>query len=293
MPLSNFSLTRRQALLGFASLTSGIAITNCGNSDSSQKLSLGARFADGFQAPTVLAAGSPQRAPYVLLGEDGWPAIQKTPRQIELNVKSTASDKIVFSGEVLKHGEPGVIPYYPLVFTPPSPGEYLIEGKDLIGEHRLVIADSKDLKIIQIGDYMPRLATPTIDNNLEINPICTKVDGPCPLHQLSLDKSLAESKPIALLVSSPRFCQTDVCGPALEVLIEKSISLKETVSIIHTEVFIEPNNNDFSLSPIVRSLGLTFEPSLIVSDKAGIVKAILHFAMDKKEVEEALSAANK
>ena len=63
-------------------------------------LSLGARFADGFQAPSVITAGTPQRAPYVLIGSDGWPAVN-VPDQIELTV--TSGDQVVFTGTVNRH----------------------------------------------------------------------------------------------------------------------------------------------------------------------------------------------
>ena len=54
----------------------------CGNSSSSSvtttlplpDFGLGARFPDGSNMASMFAAGAPQRAPYVLLGEDGYPS---------------------------------------------------------------------------------------------------------------------------------------------------------------------------------------------------------------------------
>ena len=126
-------------------------------------------------------------------------------------------------------------------------------------------------------------------NNLQINPICTKSSGPCSLHTKSLDESLSSSTPTVLLVSTPRFCQTDVCGPALDILIKQSELLDGKLSIIHAEVFKEPEKQNFSLAPVVGAFGLTFEPSLIVANSEGVVTSILHFAMDTEEVSEALS----
>ena len=136
---------------------------------------------------------------------------------------------------------------------------------------------------------MPSIQTPTMQNNLEINPICTKSSGPCSLHKKSLDESLSSSTPTALLVSTPRFCQTDVCGPALDILIKQSELLDGKLSIIHAEVFKEPEKQNFSVAPVVGAFGLTFEPSLIVANSEGVITSILHFAMDTKEVSEALS----
>ena len=136
---------------------------------------------------------------------------------------------------------------------------------------------------------MRSIKTPTFEDNLDVKPICTKSSGVCPLHKISLDESLEKSLPTALLVSTPRFCQTDVCGPALEILIKQSEILDEELSIIHVEVFKEPEKQNFSTTPIIGVLGLNFEPSLIVANAEGVITSILNFAMDSKEVSEALA----
>ena len=117
-------LTRRQALAGIVGVAGGLVLIGCGDqttlsptTTAPDSLTLGARFADGFQAPTVIAAGSPQRAPYVLIGADGWPATD-VPDRIEMTV--TQGDTVVHTGTVDRHGEDHVIPYFPLVFTPPT-----------------------------------------------------------------------------------------------------------------------------------------------------------------------------
>ena len=289
MITNKFLLSRRHALISIAGFTGGLMLTSCGNKEDSRTLSLGARFADGFQAPTVFTSGSPQRAPYVLIGEEGWPITEGVPDSIELLVKEVNSEETIFGGKVSRHGERGVIPYFPLIFNPPKSGEYKVEGKGLTGHHRLLVAQPSDLQLIQIGQKMPSIQTPTMQNNLQINPICTKSSGPCNLHKESLDESLSKSIPTALLVSTPQFCQTDVCGPALDILVKQSELLGEKLSIIHAEVFKEPDNQNFSVTPVVGAFGLTFEPSLIVANSEGVVTSILHFAMDTEEVSEALS----
>jgi len=287
--INKFLLSRRHALISIAGFTGGLILTSCGNEQDYETLSLGARFADGYQASTVLTSGSPQRAPYVLISEEGWPLSEGVPDSIELLVTEISSEKKIFDGKVPRHGEPGVIPYFPLIFNPPRSGEYKVEGRGLKGHHQLRVIDPLDIQLIQIGQKMPSIQTPTIQNNLEINPICTKSSEPCSLHTKSLDESLSSSTPTALLISTPRFCQTDVCGPALDILIKQSELLDGKLSIIHAEVFKEPEKQNFSVAPVVGAFGLTFEPSLIVANGEGVVTSILHFAMDTKEVSEALS----
>ena len=289
MAINKFLLSRRHALISIAGFTGGLILTSCGNKEDYETLSLGARFADGYQAPTVFTSGSPQRAPYVLISEQGWPLSEEVPDAIELIVTEINSEETIFEGKVHRHGEPGVIPYFPLIFDPPRSGEYKVEGRGLDGHHQLIVTDPSDIQLIQIGQKMPSIQTPTMQNNLEINPICTKSSGPCSLHKKSLDESLSSSTPTALLVSTPRFCQTDVCGPALDILIKQSELLDGKLSIIHAEVFKEPEKQNFSVAPVVGAFGLTFEPSLIVANSEGVITSILHFAMDTKEVSEALS----
>ena len=79
---------RRRVLAGLAGLAGGALLAACGggrpddaavvtttsrSSSDPTGWRLGARFADGYAAPSTLVAGSTQRAPYVLLGSDGWP----------------------------------------------------------------------------------------------------------------------------------------------------------------------------------------------------------------------------
>ena len=289
MAINKFLLSRRHALISIAGFTGGLILTSCGNKEDYETLSLGARFADGYQAPTVFTSGSPQRAPYVLISEQGWPLSEEVPDAIELIVTEINSEETIFEGKVHRHGEPGVIPYFPLIFDPPRSGEYKVEGRGMDGHHQLIVTDPSDIQLIQIGQKMPSIQTPTMQNNLEINPICTKSSGPCSLHKKSLDESLSSSTPTALLVSTPRFCQTDVCGPALDILIKQSELLDGKLSFIHAEVFKEPEKQNFSVAPVVGAFGLTFEPSLIVANSEGVITSILHFAMDTKEVSEALS----
>ncbi len=249
---------------------------------------LAARFADGFQAPTVLAAGSPQRAPYVLIGADGWPAMD-VPDRIQLTV--TTGDLVVHSGTVMRHGERGAIPYFPLVFTPPASGDYAVRGAGMPGRHRLRVSEPGRLDLVQVGQAMRPSETPTTDDPRGVDPICTWPGGPCPLHDLTVTEAIARSGPTALLVATPRFCQQDVCGPAVDVVIDAAEGLDPSWSVVHAEVYVAPDEGDFGLAPVVADYGLSFEPSLIVSDADGTVTAVLHFTMDSAEVLSALGSA--
>ena len=263
---------------------------------------LGARFADGYAAPTVLASGSPQRAPYVLLGADGWPVDRGGPDAIDLTVSHSGPDgEVVGTFTVARHGTSrddghedhdhgDPIPYYPLVFVPPSSGDYLVDGPGISEAHALRVVNADQLDVVQVGDLLPAVGTPTILDARGVDPICTQATGVCQFHEVTVTEALGRPGPTALLVSTPRFCQQDVCGPTIGLLADALHQRTETWSAVHAEVYVAPLENDFSTTPVVAALGLSFEPSLVVADATGRITAVLHFTMDATEVAAALSS---
>lgn len=284
---------------GIGSSESGVGVS--AKNETQRSLGLGARFPDGYAMPTALATGSPQRAPYVLTGPDGWPVVDEAPDYLELELRPVRDDgglgDIVESQTVSRHGVGQATPYYPFRFTATEPGDYVVEGSTagtaLEDTHYLRIADPASMKLIQIGDTLPAVPTPTSIETLGVEPICTLSDGPCAFHGTSLDVAIGRPGATALLVSTPRFCQQDVCGPTVGLLASALDGRhpQEEWTVIHAEVYTGPDAGDFSTTPVVAALGLTFEPSLVIADSTGKVTAALHFTMDAVEVAEALGTA--
>ena len=73
----------------------------------------------------------------------------------------------------------------------------------------------------------------------------------------------------------------------MDVVVAEAADRGGSWSVVHAEVFVAPDDNDFTLAPAVTAYGLTFEPSLVVADRDGVVTAVLHFTMDAVEVREA------
>lgn len=293
------AIGRRRVLVGLAGTVGGLILVGCGANREdpvpvaaqSKGMSLGARFADGFLTPTVLVAGTVQRAPYVLEDSDGWPIVKEAPGHIDLVVRKADTSEVVFSERINRHGEPGMTPYYPLIFTPPMVGSYNVDGPGLVGSHRFRVADPGTTDLVQVGDLMRPVDTPTTDDSRGVKPICTWPGRTCPLHAVTLTEALDRPGPTALLVSTPQFCQADVCGPALGILVDQATQLSEEWSVVHAEVFTDPMAGDFTLAPVVAVYGLSFEPSLVVADRSGVVTGVVHFTMDDTEVAEALESA--
>jgi hypothetical protein len=131
------------------------------------------------------------------------------------------------------------------------------------------------------------MPTPTVTDAHGVDPICTN-DPVCDLHDATLADALEEGRPLALLVSTPAFCQFAVCGPVLDVLLGVAGDHPD-VRLLHAEVYAHPEEELDTKAPIVDALGLTFEPCLLLVDATGTVKERLDTIFDTTEVDEALA----
>lgn len=271
-----------------AGTVGAFGLTACGSG--AQWTRLGVRFADGINAKTTFAADAgPQRFPFVLIANDGLPLIEDNPSFLEMTVTFDGTEIGTFSVPVRGAGQ--FTPYYPLEFTPPSPGRYVVTAADVEMSSELIVAARDEVSLPQIGDTLPAFKTPTFDDPAGVDPVCTRAE-PCPFHTITLEDALTNGKPTVLLISTPEFCQTDVCGPSVEFLIDAA-SDRDDVNVIHQEVFADPRNPEPTpfpdVAPFLAELEMEFEPSLFVLDGSGTIIDARHYAVDRDEMSEALS----
>ena len=180
--------------------------------------------------------------------------------------------------------------YFPLLTTLATPGSWRLEvtaaGQTL--ESTLSALGPTDMpgRVVQPGEQLPAIATPTTASPREVNPICT-AEPPCPLHEVSLDRALTIGKPIALLVSTPAFCQTSICGPVLDLFVDQGRAFGESVTMMHIEVYTD--NTAKKTADTVEALGLTYEPSLFLAAPDGTLSERLDFIFDTGELAEGLA----
>lgn len=250
-------------------------------------------FPDGIRQPTMLAAVGTQRAIFGISRGSGFVDADDAPAEIAARLThpdGTTTDVMLprHSREVPRH-------YYPLVFEPTGVGSYLvdatIEGSDLQVE--FLVAEPADVPLLQIGDQLPSLDTPTVADARGVTPICTRAPE-CDLHDITVADAIAAGQPVALMVSTPAFCQTGICGPTLEIMLGQLADAPD-IAAVHAEVYTDPTKLGSSapadlLAPTVNALGMTFEPSLIVANAAGIVTARLDIALDADDIAEALAS---
>lgn len=182
--------------------------------------------------------------------------------------------------------------YFPFDFAPKIAGTYattvVIDGAEANASFEVVEHGASPVP--GPGDAMPAMATPTTDNLRGIDPLCTN-EPMCAMHAVSLDAAMQAKKPVAYLVSTPKFCQSGICGPVLEVMTELSTDPRfaDTVTFIHQEVYqsateAAEKGSNATLSTAVAELELPSEPVLFLIGSDGKIHRRLDAAFDVNEV---------
>jgi hypothetical protein len=250
-------------------------------------------FPDGGRAPSAMVHSVEHRVAYVL--HDGNDVMRASaPESIELEVR--LGDQLLTSETAMRRDTGVPTPYFSLFFTPPEAGVYTsVMTKD--GEtstHEFVVLEPGGTSVPQPGDRLPNIATPTTDDLMGVDPLCTRLE-PCPFHATSLDTAVAAGdKPIVLSIATPGFCQTALCGPVIDLLIEQT-ETRSDLHVIHAEVFVDPHNDPGTSNgtaeqtAIVNEFQLPFEPVLIVAKADGTIVRRLDAVYDGSELAEALA----
>jgi hypothetical protein len=237
-----------------------------------------------------LISGAPQRMTF-LLGVGGAPTTDAPP---ELGFQLSLDNQDVGDPIVVPAHMDGVpVPYFPLKTTFDRAGLWTataeIDGAP--ATQTFQVSEPDAVALVQPGQPMRPLDTPTVDDHRGVEPICT--DAPeCPLHTRTLTAALATGKPVALLVGTPAYCQTGLCGPVLTLLVEEAPNHAD-MQFVHAEVYKDAaalgDVNKAQLAPIIDAYGLTFEPSLFVADATGTIRTRLDNVYDRVELREALA----
>jgi hypothetical protein len=136
------------------------------------------------------------------------------------------------------------------------------------------------------GEAIPKTKTPTSADTMGVNPICTRSEGVCPFHAQSLDRLLLNGKPTVVLLSTPALCQSAVCGPVLDILMEQSEAVRDRLNIVHIEIFTDDTGK--TVSPAVQAFGLVNEPVCYFTNYRGVVTERFNGPFDSSECSEAI-----
>lgn len=308
-PAPTSHLSRRGFLLGAAA--SGLLVA-CGSSDDETTAAgssttgepgdalpegvVGGLSAVRFFGP-YFSVGAPARVPFGISDDEGVLSESLAPE--EVTVRVVAPDGAVAAEGLTSPLYSGGLPrpYYAIEFTPEHAGFYDLQidagpGGEVVTQLQVVEADDPAVAaMIGPGDEMPALLTPTVDDPRGVTPICTR-EPDCELHSRTVADVLDAGEPFALLVATPAFCQTTICGPVLDVLLSVLPGVNG-VTAVHAEVYADPANNEVpptpeDFAPVVSDLGLAFEPVLFTVGSDGVVRERLDYIFGQDEVRAAL-----
>lgn len=244
-----------------------------------------------FPLNDYITAGVPQRIAFGVANPSGGMA-KSGPNPLTFTI--TGPDKTSTTQAVAMHGKELTYAYYPITFTPAKAGNYTVaatvDGDRVTSTFTVGAKGSSNVP--GPTDKMPALASPTAAATLGIDPICTQ-DPPCPLHTVSLKDALGKNTPIAFLVATPKFCQTGICGPVLQVLETTAKDYAGKVTFIHQEVYqsakaAAEDGANAPLATTVKELNLQSEPVLWIIGRDGTIQHRLDAAYDSVELRKAL-----
>jgi TAT (twin-arginine translocation) pathway signal sequence len=289
------AITRRQFLVASGAGAGAVLLGACGGTDEAAEptttAALGELSLAQFFGGPVFVAGQEARAPFGVADLDGLLPIERSPASLAITLVGPDGNDIGDPIEVERRSEGLPRAYFPLRFTVDEPGFYTARTElDGVGaEMAIQVEAAEDVVVIQPGATLPAIATPTLADAQGVDPICT-AQPTCALHDVSLDAALTNGRPIALLVSTPLFCQVAICGPVLDVLLGQ-MAANPDVQFIHTEVYAHPQTDPQlqDYAPTVAALGLHFEPCLVLARGDGKVTERLDDIFDGSELAEALA----
>ena len=229
-------------------------------------------------------AGMPFRVPFGLGSTDG--VLQAGgPQQMDVRVLDGNGREAQASATVTRHARELERPYWPVTIDL-AQGTYqavfTLAGKAVGSPAFFDVGTVPTLP--KPGDKLPVHTTPTPENTEGVTPICTRSPA-CPLHDVSLDTVLGTS-PVALLVATPAYCQTAICGPVLDVLLNNRL---KGITYIHAEVWMDDTFK--SSAPLLDAYGIDYEPVLFVARADGTVVDRLDVIFDADDLAASLAKA--
>jgi hypothetical protein len=231
--------------------------------------------------------GAAAKAPQEALDQ---PAVGPFPAKIEslatepkFESKTTSQDpnaaRVVYSAQI------------PL----PSTGQWrlaaLIREGSEIGGLTLPSANAGEYNLIpQVGQKAPLIHTPTAqDVGGDLSKITTRRP---PDTQNEVDYAdVLGKEPILLLFATPKFCQSRVCSPVVDVAEQAKAKFGNEARFIHMEIYNDKNPSDLTPLPQVRAFHLPSEPWMFAIGREGVVKAAIEGGFGTELMDEAVEKA--
>lgn len=154
--------------------------------------------------------------------------------------------------------------------------------------------------VIVPGDKAPSVDTPTLASvGGDASKISTDTKPDKAFYGTSVAAALAAHKPFVLVFATPKFCQTQTCGPTLDK-VKPIAAAHPDITFINVEPYqlkddqgqLQPvldANGQLQTVPATDAYGLLSEPYVFVVGGDGIVKAAFELIFTPDEIEKALA----
>jgi hypothetical protein len=182
-----------------------------------------------------------------------------------------------------------------------KPGRYEVLGMARLDDRlvaatsampRVVVVPRKVDPVPNVGDTPPAIHTPTesdaAGNEASID---TRVPTAPDLHQVDFADDLGK-KPIILIFATPLLCQSRVCGPVVDLVLQLQDKYRDQADFIHQEIYND-NQVNKGYRPQVGAFHLPSEPWLFAIDRHGKVAARIEGAFSAEELDAAIKKALK
>jgi hypothetical protein len=178
----------------------------------------------------------------------------------------------------------------------PEPGPYFLVARYRVaGEER---SANTGLNVLPeeatpaVGSPAPKTDTPTLaSTNGDLAALTTAEPPDTSLLEHSVADSIADGAPFVVTFATPKFCQSRICGPIVDIVLDVQKRMAGTpMRFIHAEIY-KDNNPENGVSPWVADWGLISEPWVFVVDADGTITAKFEGAATADELEQAARAA--
>jgi hypothetical protein len=218
-------------------------------------------------------------------GKGAAKAKESEPKQAALGpfparIESLAT-KPPFQGKTTTEDPEAASVVYSAQLPLPSEGEYrvvaLIKEKGGWAKKTLPSINVGEFtRIPRPGEKAPLIQTPTAkDVGGDLAKLSTRVP-PDTQNKVNYADVLGK-EPILLLFTTPKFCQSRVCGPVTDVAQQAQHEFEGKANFIHMEIFNE-NDPSQGVRPQVRRFHLPTEPWLFAINREGVVSAAIEGA---------------
>jgi hypothetical protein len=163
--------------------------------------------------------------------------------------------------------------------------EVVVDGVAGVARARFGVAERSPVPVP--GDPAPPSETRTLTDT-ELAALTTDPDPDPRLYQLSVAQAVRSGRPSVIAFATPALCQTQTCGPALEVVKGMLPEYGGRVAFVHVEVYENLDTPNPTVVPALREWNLRTEPWVFVVDSHGVVAAAFEGVLGERELRAAI-----